>query len=445
MLFFRLRELCKGEHVECCLKQLISNELFTKEQLNAWQYKHLKELLLYLSCNNPYYSRYIKEREIDLQKNFESVYDILALFPVTDKKVIKDNHTDWLSNHLSYDNLQLCSTSGSSGIPFKFYQSALARDYKTASKYRLYHRFGIKISDYQLCLGTNYDSKVSSFFQKMKINMNNKYINHRYITDVSCLSFAMIREIIDTINKLDIKSVWGYPSALFEIANYALSNNYPIINKRIKAVIYSGESHTPYMDLIVKKAFNTITIDEYNSVEGFIAGSCKVDNMHLNEDTALYEVLLPDGSIRAYGKGELLITSLFAKDFPFIRYKNGDIVEIAETKCECGSPFKLLSHLDGRSSCFIYNGSIKVPHAVCTHYLPHSDYRTKVDKFQIEQNEKDSVIVRIVLKDRNTDCAGLENLYRELFNNISVCFEYVDDIPRERSGKFKDVINNVKE
>jgi len=32
----------------------------------------------------------------------------------------------------------------------------------------------------------------------------------------------MIREIIDTINKLDIKSVWGYPSALFEIANYAL-------------------------------------------------------------------------------------------------------------------------------------------------------------------------------------------------------------------------------
>jgi len=36
--------------------------------------------------------------------------------------------------------------------------------------------------------------------------------------------------------------------------------------------------------------------------------------MHLNEDTALYEVLLPDGSIRAYGKGELLITSLFAKD-----------------------------------------------------------------------------------------------------------------------------------
>jgi len=27
------------------------------------------------------------------------------------------------------------------------------------------------------------------------------------------------------------------------------------------------------MDTIVKKAFNTITIDEYNSVEGFIAGS----------------------------------------------------------------------------------------------------------------------------------------------------------------------------
>lgn len=442
MLIFRLRELLKHEHVESSLKQLIRNEKFTKEQLSDWQLLKLKNLLDYLSKNNPYFSQYIKNNNVDLGKGYKDVYEMLSQFQVTDKKVIRDNFDKWLSAPLTYDTVQFSSTSGSSGIPFKFYGSPMASDYKTASKYRLYHRFGIKMSDFQLCLGSGFNSEANAL-SKLKVALNDKYVNHRCTFDVSNLTDGKKKEFINLLNSQNICSVWGYTSALVEIANYSLNKNLPIKAKHLKAVIYSGEGHDDYQDAIIRRVFNVPTIDEYNSVEGFIAGNCKSDHMHMNEDVTIFEVLRADGTVAPYGKGELLITNLFNKDFPFIRYKNGDVVELVESNCTCGSCFKELTQLDGRSSSFIINGDVKVPHALCTHYIPHSDFRTKVKKFQYVQDDIDKVVVKIVLVDKNIDCGGLEVLLRDLFNNIEVVFQYVDDIPCEKSGKFKDVINNL--
>lgn len=443
MIFFRLREMLKGEQVEKLYQQLLQNESFSKDQILKWQKTHLSELLTYISNNNPFYSKYIFDNKININEPIDSIGELLSCFPVINKQFIKRFHNEWLSKHLSYTNLNLSSTSGSSGIPFKFYQTKLAADYKTASKFRLYKRHNIKISDKQLCYGTGFNSDIKSKMQRLKVEFNNRYVNNRYFIDVSSLNSSSIKEEIDRINSLPIRSVWGYPSTLYEIANYSLYKKYPIYNKNLKAVIYSGEGHDSYMDSVVRDAFNVKTIDEYNSLEGFIAGSCKVDKLHLNEDTAIFEVLMEDGSINEYGYGELLITSLFSKDFPFIRYKNGDLVSISRDSCICGSCFKVLDYIEGRSSCFIYNGDVKVPHATCSHYLAHSDYRSKVEKFQIEQKKRNNVVVKIVLTDKLYDCTGLENLYRNLFNKIEVEFLYVNDIPKDKSGKYKDVINSV--
>lgn len=443
MIIFRLREFFKKEHVETSLKQLIKNEIFSKEQLAEWQLSKLKDLLRYLKKNNRYFSNYIKDNSIDLDRGYKSPYELLSFFSVTDKNIINKNFDDWLSSPLSYKDIYLSSTSGSSGIPFKFYQSQEASDYKKASKYRLYNRFGIKISDYQICLGSGYNSEASKL-SKIKVLINDRLVNHKFLFDVSNLTEESIVKCIKLINKIKAPTtVWGYTSALLEIANYSIDNEMPINNKNLKAVIYSGEAHNEFQDTIIKKAFNVTTIDEYNSVEGFIAGQCINNQMHLNEDVSIFEVLKSDGTISPYGKGELLITNLFNKDFPFIRYKNGDVVELTESQCPCNSCYKVLAHLDGRSSNYIINGNVKVPHAVCTHYIPHSEYRKQVKKFQIIQNEINKVVIKIVLVDKDADCYGLETLLKNLFNNLDVSFQYVEDIPCEKSGKFKDVINNI--
>ena len=446
MLIFRLREKIKHEHVEDCLKQLLKNENMSCEELKEWQLTHLRELLSYICEHVPYFKEYAKNNNIDKSFNSTDIVELLSLFPVSDKELVRNNFDKWLADELLYENVYWGTTSGSTGIPFKYYYSQIASDYKTASKYRLYHRYGINIDDKQMCFGASFNQSQTKF-QKFKADFNNRFVNKRFFIDTTHLTKESIESEISRINKLPIKSIWGYPSAVFDVAKYALDNNIKIHNPHLKAIIYSGESHDEYLNQVVKDAFGEkiYIVDEFNSNEGFIAGTYKDGLLHLNDDTAIFEVLKPDGTISSSGKGELLITSLFNKEFPFIRYKNGDVVDISESTGNIGVPFRILNSADGRSSSFIYNGTIKVPHAICTHYMPHSNYKTQVKKFQIIQNEKNSVIVKIAYYDENNlDKKGIEEMYRSLFDQIEVYFEYVDDIPREKSGKFRDVVQNVK-
>lgn len=446
MLIFRLREKFKNEHVEDCLKQLLLNESMSCDELKKWQLVHLKELLLYVCEHVPYFKEYAAKKNIDKSFKSNDVNELLSLFAISDKNLVRDNFDKWLTDELSYDKIHWGSTSGSTGIPFKFHTSQIAGDYKTASKYRLYHRFGVRIDDNQMCFGASFNQGQTKI-QKIKADFNNRFVNKRYFIDTTRLSKEALQQEINRINRLPIKSLWGYPSAIFEVAKFALDNNISISNNKLKVIFYSGEGHDDNINQVVKAAFgDSITIvDEFNSVEGFIAGTYQDGSLHLNDDTAIFEVLKPDGTISSSGKGELLITSLFNKEFPFIRYKNGDVVDISESTGNIGVPFRILNSADGRSSSFIYNGTIKVPHAICTHYMPHSNYKTQVKKFQIIQNEKNSVIVKIAYYDENNlDKKGIEEMFRSLFDQIEVYFEYVDDIPREKSGKFRDVVQNVK-
>lgn len=444
MLLFRLREKLKHEHVEDCLNQLLNNEKMTPGNLQQWQMRYLKEELEYLKVHHPFYSKFMDENGIDLSADYKTPSDLLDLFPIIDKNFIREHFKEWLSDEKSYDNISWRSTSGSTGIPFKFHMTPEGDWYKTASKYRLYHRFGINIDDKQLCYGSG-ERKNKITLSNIKSDLNNRFVNYRYFSDSSVMTDEFLANQIDIINRLKITSIWGYPSTIFEIAQYSLTHNKPIHNKNLKAVIYSGEGHTDYMSEVIKSAMgNIIIIDEYNSIEGFIAGTCLDGKLHLNEDTALFEVLLPDGTISKYGKGELLITQLFFKEFPIIRYKNGDVVEIVEEECKCGLPFRPLKQVDGRSVAFIYNGDTIIPHTICSHHIHHTPYKGMVSRVQMEQYEKNSVTIRIILVDKSSDVTGLEQAYRDLFDKIKVKFEYVDDIPREKSGKFRDVIQNIK-
>lgn len=447
MFWFRLRERLKNEHVEECYKKLLFNEMLTREELLKWQKDHLYMLIRYIAVNNPFYSRYIQEHRIDVLNEDRNIASILSEFPITDKLFIKQHYNQWLSNHLSYDQIPLCSTSGSSGVPFRFFQSGIGGDYKTASKYRLYNRFGVKISDLQLCYGTGYNSDIVSFIQHLKINLNQRLVNKRIFVDVSQNGGILnYQEEINRINRLRIRSVWGYTSTIVEISKYAIDNHLTICNNNLKAIILSGEGHDDRAIEIIKKAFGPRVkiVDEYNSVECFLGGNCHCGKMHLNEDTTIFEVLRHDGTISSVGEGELLVTNLFNYDFPFIRYKNGDIVCISEKKCDCNLPFRIVESIEGRSACVIYNGNNIISHATCTHLIPHSEYKDKVLKFQFVQNMIDQVIVKIVPIDQGIDFSGLEELLRSFFSNIKVHIEFVNDIPKEKSGKYKDVINNVK-
>ncbi len=73
--------------------------------------------------------------------------------------------------------------------------------------------------------------------------------------------------------------------------------------------------------------------------------------LHILEDQVLFEVV--DDDYRPVPPGQpgsrLLITNLFNRTQPLIRYELNDLLTLSPDPCPCGRPFRLLKSVEGRS------------------------------------------------------------------------------------------------
>jgi len=98
--------------------------------------------------------------------------------------------------------------------------------------------------------------------------------------------------------------------------------------------------NTPEFRSLVKEKWGVESFDIIGSLEnGTFTFVCrKARKHHFLEGYSKYwifEVIDPQTK-KASKKGELVITNLWRLDFPFLRYRTGDIVELEEGKCTCG-------------------------------------------------------------------------------------------------------------
>jgi len=435
--FLFIKELLKGERINYYLKSLEGTEKLSIKELSNLQKAKLLELLAYLKNNNSFYSRFFKDNEIDFKKAAGSnPSSILQQLPVIDKTFIKDHYSEWVKSDLLRMSRQV--TSGSTGEPFVFFSSPESSSIKIACKARFLSWHGVKRGEKQICyLGMKLPK---SLFLRAKILVNNRLIWNQSIIDSTRIN---PKKEIERINRKKPITIYGYPTTIYEIAQYSLSNDYPILNLRLKEIILSGESHSPSIEAAVRKAFHVTPLDEYCTMEGYIAGTCEHHNLHINEDVVFAEVLNESGEISSYGKGELLVTHLYSKEFPFVRYKTGDIVEVTDEQCQCNRPFKIIKNIDGRAGSYIYNGQMKISDAALATIVIPIDYIRSIIRFQIIQNDRKSILLRIQTNNDSCHFIEYESYIRKVFDKVSVSFEYVNELAKENSGKFRVIVNNT--
>ena len=95
-------------------------------------------------------------------------------------------------------------------------------------------------------------------------------------------------------------------------------------------------------------------LNNYGATEtgAYTAGGCdRHTGLHLFEDQIQFEVVddeyqpVPDGEQGS----RLLITNLFNRTQPLIRYELNDLIIRSPDPCPCGRPFPLLKSIEGRS------------------------------------------------------------------------------------------------
>lgn len=141
----------------------------------------------------------------------------------------------------------------------------------------------------------------------------------------------------------------GYPSALYMLAQEQLAGRLQIAPHTI---ITSSEVLTDGMRRSIQTAWGGRVFNLYGSTEGAcLAMECEQHRgMHLYEDLVIIEVVdnenrpVPPG---IYGD-KLLITVLFSRTLPLIRYEVSDRVRLAPEPCPCGRPFAVIDSIEGR-------------------------------------------------------------------------------------------------
>lgn len=137
--------------------------------------------------------------------------------------------------------------------------------------------------------------------------------------------------------------------------------------------------------------------------------------------------------------GRLIITDFYNKAFPLIRYENGDLV--AMKHMDDGRVY--ITKIQGRIADTLYTTDGKMVdlfHAI-SFLEPFQD----IKQFQLIQNSYTEF--KWVL---NTDNHSYEEIItaesKKLFGDDSQwSFEYVNEIPRLRSGKFRMTVCNIQE
>ncbi len=155
--------------------------------------------------------------------------------------------------------------------------------------------------------------------------------------------------IVSGLNAWQPMNLIGYASMLRVLADEQLAGRLRI---QPKAIMSASEVLTKDSREQIARAWGRDAYDVYAATEtAGIASECSRHRLHLFEDLVVTEVVdeknrpLPPGEFGA----KLLVTVLFSRTQPLIRYEMSDRVMLSAEPCDCGLPFALLGGIEGRA------------------------------------------------------------------------------------------------
>ena len=233
--------------------------------------------------------------------------------------------------------------------------------------------------------------------------------------------------------------------ALETFANYCRENK--VNGDLVKLIITSAETLFPHQRELFEEQFGAEVFNRYGCREvSNIAQECAAHRgLHVNLDRVFVEIVDEEGNPVDEGDHGLVVsTSLQNFGMPLIRYKTSDISAIRQHTCTCGRQMPLMESITTKAEDIIVSpdGRLISPSILTHPFKP----MVNIEKSQIIQEDKNSIRIKIVRKpgytERDTEIL-LQGLQPRVGHDMRILVEYVDDIERTPSGKYRWVISKV--
>src|SRR5262249_25392513 len=157
-----------------------------------------------------------------------------------------------------------------------------------------------------------------------------------------------LESIVGRLNDWQPQVLTSYASMAAVLAGEQLAGRLNISPQLITTV---AEVLTQEQRSRIEQAWNLSPFNLYGSTESPLAAECEHHHgLHIFEDVIIPEVV--DGSGNPVPPGEygerLLITALFRRTQPLIRYEISDMIKLSPEPCNCGRVFGLIEGIQGR-------------------------------------------------------------------------------------------------
>lgn len=230
--------------------------------------------------------------------------------------------------------------------------------------------------------------------------------------------------------------LFGQAHSMFLLARFWEERALPAY--RFRAALSTAMPLVQHERRTIEQVFDTRVFDRYGCEElSLIATECEAHTgLHVNTDALMVEIV-PDGAGDAGGR--VVVTDLWNRAMPLIRYDVGDRAAASSHTCPCGRTYPLLERVLGRVADHLWT-----PAGRCVSGIPLTEVMAAlapaIRQVQIVQDRIDHLRLRIVAGDgfgdgtRSALAREVERLFgTEMHHSI----ELLAEIPREPSGKYR--------
>ncbi len=387
------------------------------------------EIVTHHLKHNPFYKTFAKDCNLH---DWNSI-------PIITKRDLQQPLQQRLSNGFTKKNVYINKTSGSSGDPFIFAKDKFCHALTWAGFIHKYNWFNL-----------NFNTSKQARFYGIPLNKTGYYkerfkdiLSNRFRFSVFDLSDNQLEKNLEKFKSTHFDYINGYTSSIIQFAKYLERKN--IILKTVcpslKACIVTSEMLFKKDKILLEDQLGIPIINEYGAAElGLIAFQNKKNEWLVNNDDLFVEILDENNNILPYGEeGRIIITSLYNKAHPFIRYDLGDI----GTLSKLSTPQKpILEKLIGRTNDIVVLPSGKKAAGLTFYYVTKTIIEDdgNVKEFIIEQLKIDtfkiSYVSNTTLSEENFS-AIKSAISKYLEPNLTVLFERKQLLERSKSGKLK--------
>jgi len=317
---------------------LSKDQRLTRELIEEYQLKKIKEIIIYAKENSLFYRHHLKNVK---PQNINSISDIQDI-PFVNADDIRKNGIKMLcTGQDEIKRIVTLNTSGTTGEPKKLFFTAEDLEL-TIDFFHEGMKYLVDKDDVVLILmPCKIPDSIGDLLARGLERLGAKAIAFGIPEDLKKLS--------EIVRSEKVTSIVGIPVHVLELAE-VLGKPEDI---KIKTVLLSADYIPDSLSKRIENKWNCKVFEHYGSTEMGYGGAVQCAftwGMHPREADLYFEIIDPEtGLVLPEGEfGEIVVTTLTRKGMPLIRYRTGDYGRWLKGNCPCGTALKSLDKVRHR-------------------------------------------------------------------------------------------------